>query len=86
MVQKPMEERGENGRKHVEKKCWTKHTEYPREDVLENTIKLQEDMITISGNRAKSLGKWDSNQRKRCKNFPKMKETGKLLENYIKNE
>ena len=30
MVQKPMEERGENCRKHVVKKCWTKDTEYPR--------------------------------------------------------
>ena len=30
MVQTPMEERGENGRKHVIKKRWTKHTENPR--------------------------------------------------------
>ena len=49
-VQKPMEERGENGRRHASKKML--------EDVMENTMKLQENMIMIRGNRAKSLGKW----------------------------
>ena len=29
IIQKPTEERGENGRKHVVKKCWTKHIENP---------------------------------------------------------
>ena len=47
---KPMEERGENDRKHVVKKCWTKNIlKTHKEDVLENTMKLEENMITIRG-------------------------------------
>ena len=63
MVQKPMEERGENCRKHVVKNGGQKTLNTHEEDVLENTMKLQEDMITISGNRAKSLGKWRKPER-----------------------
>ena len=49
-MQKPMEERGENDRKHVVKKCWTKiKLKTHEEDVLENTMKLEESMITIRG-------------------------------------
>ena len=57
MVQKPMEESRENGRKHVTKKAGQNTLKTHEEDVLENTMKLQEDMITIRGNRAKSIGK-----------------------------
>ena len=48
-MQKPMEERGENDRKHVVKKCWTNILKPHEEDVLENTMKLEESMITIRG-------------------------------------
>ena len=33
------------------------------EDVLENTLKLQENTTTIRGNRAKSPGKWTKTER-----------------------
>ena len=50
MVQKPMEERGENDRKHVVRKCWTKPLlKTHEEDVLENAMKLEENMITTRG-------------------------------------
>ena len=88
MVQKPLEERGDNGRKHVIIKRWTKHTENPRRGRV-GKYNETADMITIRGNRAKSLGKcWknsesvgkcDNNQRKWCKNHRKMKDTGKTL-------
>ena len=44
-------ERGENGRKHVIKNAGQNTLKTHEEDVLENTMKLQEDMITIRGNR-----------------------------------
>ena len=50
MVQKPMEERGENDRKHVVKKNAGQNIlKTHEEDVLENTMKLEENMITIRG-------------------------------------
>ena len=82
IVQKPMEERSENGRKHVIKKRWTEHIENTgrgcigkfnetagRHDndqrksckiywkMLENTVKVQENVITTRGNGAKTIGK-----------------------------
>ena len=49
MVQKPMEERGENDRKHVEKNAGQNILKTHEEDVLENTMKLEESMITTRG-------------------------------------
>ena len=49
MVQKPMEERGENDRKHVVKNAGQNILKTHEEDVLENTMKLEENMITIRG-------------------------------------
>ena len=49
-MQKPMEERGENDRKHVVKNAGQKNIlKTHEEDVLENTMKLEENMITIRG-------------------------------------
>ena len=63
-MQKPMEERGENGRKHVVKKNAGQNAlKTHEEDVWENTMKLQEDMITIRGNHPKSTGKWRKPER-----------------------
>ena len=49
MVQKPMEERGENDRKHVVKNAGQNILKAHEEDVLENTMKLEENVITIRG-------------------------------------
>ena len=51
MVQKAIEESGENGRKHVIKKAGQNTVKTYEEDVLENTMKLEENMITIRGKR-----------------------------------
>ena len=48
-MQKLMEERGENDRKHVEKNAGQNTLKPHEEDVLENTMKLEESMITIRG-------------------------------------
>ena len=63
MVQKPMEERGENDRKHVVKKCWTKHIENPRRGCIgkynETGGKRDNDQRKMLGtNYAKSVGTW----------------------------
>ena len=63
MVQKPMEERGENDRKHVVKKCWTKHIENPRRGCIgkynETWGKHDNDQRKMLGtNHAKSVGTW----------------------------
>ena len=62
MVQKPMEERGENGRKHAVRKRWTKHTENPRRGCI--------------GKCNETAGKHNNDQRKSCKITWKMEETG----------
>ena len=57
-MQKPMEERGENGRKHLVTKCWTKHIENRRRGCIgkyNETVGKHDD---DTGNRAKSIGKW----------------------------
>ena len=48
-----MEERGENDRKHVVKKCWTKHIENPRRGCI--------------GKYNETAGKHDNDQRKSYK-------------------
>ena len=53
MMQKPMEQRGENGRKHVIKKCWTKHIENRRRGCI--------------GKYTEAAGRHDNDQRKSCK-------------------
>ena len=63
MVQKPMEERGENDRKHVVKKCWTKPIENPRRGCIgkynETWGKHDNDQRKMLGtNHAKSVGTW----------------------------
>ena len=52
-MQKSMEERGENGRKHVTKKRWTKHIENPRRGCI--------------GKYNEIAGRHDNDQRKSCK-------------------
>ena len=74
-----MEERGENGRKHVLKKCWTKHIENPRkrrkqpqETVEKAKWKKSCDNIRKT---AYKLGNARNNQRKRCRKQYNMEET-----------
>ena len=57
-----MEERGENGRKHVIRKRWTKHTENRRRGCIR---KYNE-----------TAGRHDTDQRKSCKILSKMEDTG----------
>ena len=65
MAQKPMEERGENGRTHVIKKRWTKHPENPRRGCIE---KYNE-----------TAGRHDNDQRKSCKIFGKWRKPERML-------
>ena len=74
-------ERGENGRKHVIKNAGQNTFKTDEEDVLENAMKLEENMITIRRNGAKSLGKWRKPERMLGTN----REDGvKMLENTMK--
>ena len=61
MVQKAMEERSENGRKHVVKKCWTKHTENVRRgcrNCRKTWTRSEEIVQNPLENGARTSGKW----------------------------
>ena len=84
MVQKPMEERGENDRKHVVKKCWTKHIESPRRGCIgkynETWGKHDNDQRKMLGtNHAKSVGTWRKPERMLGANHD---DTVNMLEKY----
>ena len=60
-----MEERGENDRKHVVKKCWTKYIENSRRRYIGEYNEIwgkydndQRKMLVINTNHAKSVGTW----------------------------
>ena len=60
MVPKIMQERGENCRKHVVKKCWTKHIENRRRGCIGT---YNETVGKHDHDRAKSFGKWRQPER-----------------------